>query len=555
MVGTHATVDCPSDQLQRTHRAAAGTRPASRAGRRASRPSQVPLPSALQPKLATGAVDDPLEHEADSVADHVMRMPHAELSIASAPRQISRKCASCEENPGHKCESCEEETTGHQKLHMKVSGSAGPAPDEAPSIVDRVLRQPGQPLDPATRTFFEQRLGQDFSYVRIHADQNAAESARAIGARAYTVGPHIAFAESSFAPSTDSGRRLLAHELAHVVQQTGVAGAAQADLRLGDADETRQHRIGGVPTFKHGASPVLASGIVPDVNPPAFWRSVNVEEIQQAPQAPQPGGLCGPDATDWLVKQVVAAKKNTKVLKVREKLDVANFFAPIIWPSAHLDAMDMLEGQELVMIGKAWDAAGKPRPTPEANMQMSEPSATLGVAEVTTAKTAALRGNANAITTLMALRDAATAWRDLVGTRKPYDFKFDPSTLADPKSPHCPDADCAKTITLCPGSPGSNCFEKDLPGNMLFAHVGAFVGFSENALQLGSQWAQLNPSGGSHWDPPEDTQMIDFGFNLPTPLTAAAFCPALQSAKSDFKTHPCKDCNEPPSGITIINPT
>jgi len=55
----------------------------------------------------------------------------------------------------------------------------------------------------------------------------------------------------------------------------------------------------------------------------------------------------------------------------------------------------------------------------------------------------------------------------------------------------CPDTDCSKTITLCPGSPGINCFEKDLPGNVLYAHVGGFVGFSENALQLGSQWAQL----------------------------------------------------------------
>jgi hypothetical protein len=96
---------------------------------------------------------------------------------------------------------------------------------------------------------------------------------------------------------------------------------------------------------------------------------------------------------------------------------------------------------------------------------------------------------------------------------------------------------------------------KDLPGNVLFANVGAFVGFSENARQLGSQWAQLNPGGGRHWVPPEDTQMINFGFNLPTPLTIATFCTALQSAKSDFKTHTCKDYSEPPSGIPIIDPT
>jgi hypothetical protein len=307
-------------------------------------------------------------------------------------------------------------------------------------------------------------------------------------------------------------------------------------------------------TFKHGASPATGPGLVPDPNPPSFWRSVIIEEIPAAPEPPAPKRACGPDATDWLVQQVVAAKKNAKVLHVRDKIDVANFFAPLIAPSANLNAMDMLEGQELNMIAKAWAAAGKPRPTPEANQQLSEPSATFGVAELTTAETAALGADTNAVTTLFALRDAAVAWRDLVGTKKPYDFKNDPATMGDPKSAHCPDPDCAKTITLCPGSPGSNCFEKDLPGNVLFAHVGAFVGFSENALQLGSQWAQLVPSGGAHWDPPEDTAMISFGFNLPTPFTRADFCAALQAAKSGFSTHACRDCNETPSGISIVNP-
>jgi hypothetical protein len=88
---------------------------------------------------------------------------------------------------------------------------------------------------------------------------------------------------------------------------------------------------------------------------------------------------------------------------------------------------------------------------------------------------------------------------------------------------------------------------------LLYGHVGAFVGFSENALQLGSQWAQLQPKGGKHWDPPEDTQMVSFGFRLPAPLTRAAFCAALQGAKSGFKLHSCKDCNERTTA-SYINP-
>lgn len=306
-------------------------------------------------------------------------------------------------------------------------------------------------------------------------------------------------------------------------------------------------------TFKHGPSPVPVLGLPPDVNPLPFWRTVIIQEIRPGPEPPQPANACGPDATDWLVNQLVAAKKNANVLHVKDKLDVAAFFAPLISPSANLSAMDILEGREATMIGKAWEAAGKPRPTPEANMQLGEPSATSGVAELAAAETGALGGNVDALTTLVALRDAATAWVKLVGHKRPYDFKYDPATMADPKSAHCPDPGCRNTITLCPGSPGMNCFEKDLPGNVLYAHVGGFAGFSENALQLGSQWAQLQPSGGMHWDPPEDTQMISFGFNLPTPLTRDAFCAALQGAKSGFELHPCRDCTEP-ALASIIDP-
>lgn len=93
----------------------------------------------------------------------------------------------------------------------------------APRVVHDVLRSPGQPLDPEARAFFEPRYGHDFSRVRVHADQRAGESARAIGAAAYAVGWEIAFAEGRYQPRTADGRRLLAHELAHVAEQKGAA--------------------------------------------------------------------------------------------------------------------------------------------------------------------------------------------------------------------------------------------------------------------------------------------------------------------------------------------
>jgi len=90
---------------------------------------------------------------------------------------------------------------------------------QAPPIVAEVLNSPGQPLDSATSTFMESRFGHDFSQVRVHTDSYAARSARAIDARAYTVGRNIVFGAGQFLPGTQMGRQLLAHELTHVVQQ------------------------------------------------------------------------------------------------------------------------------------------------------------------------------------------------------------------------------------------------------------------------------------------------------------------------------------------------
>ena len=91
--------------------------------------------------------------------------------------------------------------------------------NEVPPVVYEVLNSPGQPLDKETRAFFELRFGHDFSQVRVHTDAKAAESARIVNARAYTVGKHIAFAQHQYSPRLDNRRHLLAHELIHTIQQ------------------------------------------------------------------------------------------------------------------------------------------------------------------------------------------------------------------------------------------------------------------------------------------------------------------------------------------------
>jgi hypothetical protein len=103
--------------------------------------------------------------------------------------------------------------------------------------VHEVLRSPGQPLDPAARTFFEPRFDHDFGQVRLHTDARAADAARELGARAYTIGRDIAFGSGEYVPETPAGRRLLAHELAHVVQQRQGTSLTVRTSRLRDFND------------------------------------------------------------------------------------------------------------------------------------------------------------------------------------------------------------------------------------------------------------------------------------------------------------------------------
>ena len=92
-----------------------------------------------------------------------------------------------------------------------------------PSVVNEVLSSPGQPLDASTRAFMEPRFGRDFEEVRIHTGTKATELAKAVAAMAYTVGQDIIFAAGQYNPTSHEGRHLLAHELAHTIQQAAPA--------------------------------------------------------------------------------------------------------------------------------------------------------------------------------------------------------------------------------------------------------------------------------------------------------------------------------------------
>ncbi|HEV8579669.1 MAG TPA: DUF4157 domain-containing protein [Thermoanaerobaculia bacterium] len=113
----------------------------------------------------------------------------------------------------------------------------------APPLVHEVLRAPGQPLDPTARTFMERRFGYGFGQVRVHTDAQAAESARAVDAQAYTLGSDVVFGAGQYAPGTPTGRRLLAHELTHVAQQGKAAAASDGAIRRACKDPVTGNAI------------------------------------------------------------------------------------------------------------------------------------------------------------------------------------------------------------------------------------------------------------------------------------------------------------------------
>ncbi len=117
---------------------------------------------------------------------------------------------------------CEECRGAAVTLQHFPAGST--ALSDAPTIVHDVLGSPGRSLEPAIRATMESRLGHDFSRVRVHSDARGAESARAVGAFAYTAGTDVVFAGGRYAPGTATGAELLAHELTHTVQQSRLTG-------------------------------------------------------------------------------------------------------------------------------------------------------------------------------------------------------------------------------------------------------------------------------------------------------------------------------------------
>jgi hypothetical protein len=256
-------------------------------------PVHAPAPLTIQAKLAVNTPGDIYEQEADHISEQVMRMPELKMQ---------RTCAGGGESQSGQTKQPRQE---HARLQTKPLGSSNSGQTAAPPIVDEVLASPGQPLDAAARAFFEPRFGHDFSQVRVHSGAAAEQSARSLNANAYTVGHNIVFGAARFAPQTYEGRRLIAHELTHVAQQSRAGGG-----RVGQSNG------------KGELSPISPT------NPPLLqrdlddWAKVTNDLEKNKQLAAERYGISGPrpltDDQEAEARLVFGTALNTKAVSISE---------------------------------------------------------------------------------------------------------------------------------------------------------------------------------------------------------------------------------------------
>ena len=240
-------------------------------------------PAVIQAKLVVGEPDDKYEKEADRIADEIMRMPDPRLQSSCltcegddepvqmkpladqitplVQRQVEREDDEEEEPIQMRPETAlqrqsEQPEDDEEPLQMKGASHTTPWLSARTESAIRGLQGGGRPLTRQERDFFEPRFGHDFSGVRVHADAQAVESARSMDARAYTAGRHLVFGAGQHAFGASSGQRLLAHELAHVVQQENTS-----------SNTAIQRREPGAPRPPSGATPPPANAPAPPGRP------------------------------------------------------------------------------------------------------------------------------------------------------------------------------------------------------------------------------------------------------------------------------------------------
>jgi hypothetical protein len=285
----------------------------------------------VQTKLAVSEPGDIFEQEADRVAGQVMRMPAPAIQRACAcggdcPRcsandhsareangvtsGLGRGVASIQTAPANKSSS--ESSPSHSEVHAANEHESTTVP---PSVYD-VLESPGHPLDTETRAFMEPRFGYDFSNVRIHDDSPAHGSSKQINALAYTQGEHIVFGPGQYQPQTNAGKELLAHELAHVMQQNKSGNSGRLFRRI-EYPDPQFSSTNATDTFLAGGNLALTT---PTVNGTALPNNIN-------------------DAGDIVFKAFKLDANSASIKKVGED-NVCSYDEPVVNISANISLVD-----------------------------------------------------------------------------------------------------------------------------------------------------------------------------------------------------------------------
>ncbi len=308
-----------------------------------------------QLKLTVSEPGDSYEQEADRVADQVMRDP-----VGAAPPTP----------PGDG--SSGDDPTINRSVADPVAGA-----EVDSKVQSRIqdMQGSGKPLPKSDRTFFESRMNADFSNVRIHDDANAAETARDLDARAYTVGSDVAFDRGEYTPGTQEGRRLLAHELTHVVQQGGAGELQRTSQIQRKALSTAEAVAKAQETLT--PSDVAAEEEIPLAADPPAIRDVEIPDAGGG--AGTPGGGSAPAsgaAAGETKKQSEGAPKKKKGIAGAEEAAAPQAAEPLGAPAAAAPAAAAPKGAAPSGNGKDPSGAGKgpaaAGPAPQAQAPASE---------------------------------------------------------------------------------------------------------------------------------------------------------------------------------------
>ena len=200
----------------------------------------------VQAKLAVSKPGDEYEQEADRVAEAVVGAPDARPKPGLTPEIQTRPA-----NVQRQTSSTPEDESEEVEVHAKPADGGGGARAEAPSVENGIddLKGSGREMPHSVKSYFEPRFGHDFGGVRLHTDADAARLARSLNARAFTVGRDIVFGEGEYAPQTLEGKKLLAHELTHVLQQRGGRSVINRKISF---EEPKPRGVNPIDTVIHG---------------------------------------------------------------------------------------------------------------------------------------------------------------------------------------------------------------------------------------------------------------------------------------------------------------